>query len=195
MNYSVLNKELTVIILAGGQSARMGTDKGLLSVQGVSFIQKLVKKANSFCGQTLISVGKHNQEAYANLNVDLVVDENAKMGPIGGIVSALKRVKTPWFMLISVDSPWVSEVAMSALWQAKKGFDGVLLASPYNVHPLVGVYHRKTFLIWETALKEGNLRVMSVIAKLNVNTVSQDVVNINTREDFKAMNTEGWNES
>ena len=36
MDYSLLNKELTVIILAGGQSARMGTDKGLLSVQGAT---------------------------------------------------------------------------------------------------------------------------------------------------------------
>ncbi|WAJ69809.1 molybdenum cofactor guanylyltransferase [Catenovulum adriaticum] len=92
-----LKKTVASLILAGGLSSRMGSDKASLVVDGVSLLKK-------------------NQDLLAQLNLETVLVSGAKAGqisdkikqagPVGGIFSALDFVKPESALLVlPVDMP------------------------------------------------------------------------------------------
>lgn len=91
------------IILAGGQSRRMGRDKGLMSLGGIPLVQLAAERMAHCCDEVLISVHRQQQDHYQAFG-RVILDEYEEQGPLGGILSALTRVSGP-VMFTPVDLP------------------------------------------------------------------------------------------
>lgn len=185
--------ELTVILLAGGKSSRMGIEKGFLVYEKSTFVDRLVEMALSMTPHVLLSVNAKNAEAYAYLDIPLVKDVIPDSGPLGGVVSAVNEVHTPWFFLVSIDAPKVSVSILNNLWVRRTGFEAVVYADQNRMHPLVGLYKTDTKTKWEEALRLNKLRIASIVATMHVLQIGIDSIimkaiqNVNTPQDFAAL--------
>jgi molybdopterin-guanine dinucleotide biosynthesis protein A len=90
-------------VLAGGRSARMGTDKALLELDGKPLIEHAVRKLRRICSDVHILSSNVELEWYA----PLVPDLHPGCGPIGGIEAALLRSPFDWNVFLAVDMPFL----------------------------------------------------------------------------------------
>lgn len=103
--------QLTAIILAGGKSSRMGQDKALLPVEGISFLKRTCEIAQA-CTDSVFVV-TFWPERYQDIipeNCQLIQEiaftpENQSHGPLVGFAQGLAKVKTDWVLLLACDLP------------------------------------------------------------------------------------------
>ena len=79
-------KTLYGLVLAGGKSLRMGTDKSLLNYHGKSQREVMFDMLSGYCSVVYLSVNQ-NQNTY----LPHIIDETEAAGPLGGIVSAFEK--------------------------------------------------------------------------------------------------------
>ena len=186
-------QDASFIILTGGESKRMGTDKGILEVSNTTFFNQVLKVAHQLSNQVFVSVGNHNQNQYQNSDAIVVTDVVSNKGPMGGIISVLPRITLEWFFIVSVDTPMVTEEMLQELWDTKEGYDAVVFSSDNRIHPLVGLYSRKSQTDWNDAFAKGKLKMTSLVKSFNINVieVNNDVArrlkNINTPHEYQEL--------
>ena len=93
----------TAIILAGGKSSRMGSDKGLVLLNGkpmISYIIEILKKMQI----PIIIIS--NNENYKQFGLPVFADIIKEKGPLGGIYTGLKNSKTESNIIVSCDVPF-----------------------------------------------------------------------------------------
>ena len=112
MTNSIKNK-ITAIVLAGGESSRMGHDKALLCTNGQTLLSRICLVASEVSFSVyVISPWVEKYQFVASNNCQLVKEEivlNAKSNaPIIGFAQALELVKTEWVLLLACDLPYLS---------------------------------------------------------------------------------------
>src|ERR1700693_5380089 len=93
-------------ILAGGESSRMGVDKGLLEVAGVPMIVRAARLAESVVGAPAVVVG--TPEKYRGLGLRAIADDWPGCGPLGGIATALRASEADWNLIVACDLPYLT---------------------------------------------------------------------------------------
>jgi molybdopterin-guanine dinucleotide biosynthesis protein A len=100
-----MSKKLFGLVLCGGQSQRMGRDKGLLQMSGGSWALNAKHILEPFCGRVFISVNAGQIDNYSSLFPfnDLILDSVETKGPITGILSAHKEHPRKDFLVLATD--------------------------------------------------------------------------------------------
>jgi len=155
------------VILCGGKSRRMGTDKARLTINGVPFLERIAFELREF-EELLISVDSienHPQTVYPS-----VVDLYPNCGPLGGIHAALSACESDALLALSCDLPLFShELGEYLCLQLSPDADAVVpITSDGRLHPLCAVYRKTALPVFEQQLKTGNFRMRDAIADLNV---------------------------
>jgi molybdopterin-guanine dinucleotide biosynthesis protein A len=96
-------RSLAGFVLAGGRSSRMGRDKALLQLGGVSMIERAVSKLRTLTEQVFILGTRAELASFA----PLVPDLRESCGPLGGMEAALSRTDCDWSLVMPVDMPFV----------------------------------------------------------------------------------------
>lgn len=178
---------ITGIILAGGKSSRMGTDKGLMRLNGKPMIQHILDPMAKICQRILIVTGN---PMYGMFGFELVKDEAPDYGPVMGILSGLKQSKTERNLVLSCDAPFVTFDLLKQLVLKSDEAEVVAAHSEKGIHPLIAVYNQSTLPIFENAVEEDEHRLRTVLEKLTVHEckiLDEDLVrNLNTQSDLKA---------
>lgn len=103
MNFD--KSDITGVILAGGQSRRMGFNKAEADMQGESMLIRMIDKLKEITPFILVSCGAI---AYPEISWPQIPDEHPQCGPLGGIYSVLKASSTSLNLVVSCDMPLVS---------------------------------------------------------------------------------------
>ncbi|MDH3326795.1 MAG: molybdenum cofactor guanylyltransferase [Gammaproteobacteria bacterium] len=106
MQYTI--EDITVIILAGGQGKRLGNqNKGLLKLNGETFVSHLLKKMSKQSASQIISAN-NDISLYKQFNKTIVEDQvDNYQGPLSGIISCKPHANTALVLTIPCDSPLV----------------------------------------------------------------------------------------
>lgn len=131
---------MTGIILAGGQSTRMGTEKGLVMFRGKPLIRYALDVLTPLCTEILIS---SPAEAYHHFGHEVIPDDISGIGPMGGLFTCLKRSKNKLNLVLSCDMPFVTAEIFQRLIE-KRGASLVCVPWHGQEHyePLCGIYHK-----------------------------------------------------
>lgn len=181
------------VILAGGKSSRMGTDKALLKIDGKSFIEQLAEEFDFF-EEKMIARG--NNESISNVNWTMISDIYQDRGPIGGLHAALSVCKSDALFCITCDMPLVKKTLAEELFQLmEEEVDAIIVKTEDNrIHPLCGIYRKSTLPIFEEQIKLGNNRMMRVLDKICVKYVTicfaeqtQQLMNVNTPKEYEEL--------
>ena len=95
------NTDITAVILAGGKSARMGTEKSLLTICGETLIERAISLCKAFLGKVLIST--NDPVSYEFTKLKCISDIHPNLGPISGIHSGLVNSRTEKIFVYSAD--------------------------------------------------------------------------------------------
>lgn len=154
----------TGVVLAGGMSSRMGRDKALIEVDGITLLERAVQRLRPHVREVLV-IG--DPERYGHLHPQVLPDERPGLGPLGGIVTALKRARYVRLLVLACDMPHVNDRSLIAL---KRGLvDGADAAVPVHgdgQEPLCAAYHRHGLEPLERALRAGRLRMVDALQQL-----------------------------
>src|SRR5262245_16634368 len=99
----VPRSDLTGLVLCGGKSRRMGSDKAALAVGGGTLIEHAVAVLSGIAGETLLACGP--SERYAELGLPRVLDRRPDSGPLAGLEAGLARARTRWIAALACDMP------------------------------------------------------------------------------------------
>lgn len=178
----------SALILAGGNSTRMGRNKALLPYNHKTVIAHIVHVLSSTIESIYISAGGHDNKLYSNLGVPVISDIEVNQGPIQGIITGLKHCATDWVFVVSVDSPSVDPQLVLDLWKNHSGYDAVIAIQNKIRMPLIGWYKRSTLPKWERGYVSGSRRIMPILNSINVKQVEVDssyMLNMNTIDEYK----------
>jgi molybdopterin-guanine dinucleotide biosynthesis protein A len=95
--------DITAFILSGGKSKRMGTNKSLLTIGGLTVIERVVKLVSNLFQDVILITNQ--PEDYSFLNLKMYKDLYKDIGPLAGIHSALVHTSTDKNFIISCDIP------------------------------------------------------------------------------------------
>lgn len=96
--------QLYGLVLAGGKSTRMGSDKGLLNYHGVPQQEYLYNILEQVCDKVFLSVREDQQESISK-EFNVVVDQNVYRGPFNGILSAHSEHQNVAWLVLACDLP------------------------------------------------------------------------------------------
>ncbi|SHG55846.1 molybdenum cofactor guanylyltransferase [Winogradskyella jejuensis] len=183
-------KDITGIILAGGKSSRMGTDKGFLLWKGRPFIQHSIIALKPVVSK-LIVVSDHTH--YDILSYKRVQDIYPDAGPLSGLYSGLKASETEFNLVLSCDVPLInSSVLEKLLTNYNNDIAAVVCSADDKIMPLVALYHKNCYHVCKSLLDKGERRMMRLLDHLpSINYVlldeneTESVKNINSPTDLK----------
>ncbi len=186
-----LGEEATAVILAGGESRRMGTDKSLLPVDGRPMIEHIAHQLLRHFDQVLISAG--SEDAYAFLDMPVVADPEPGRGPLMGIATALSRASHDLVFVAACDVPDIDmPFVRRMLREAEAGdYDAVVPRRPNgHIEPLHALYHRRMAPAIRDILETGECKVRGLFEHCRVKYVDIPswvaMTNLNTREEYGA---------
>lgn len=104
---------LTGLVLAGGASTRMGTDKAWLVLDGRPLIRRAVDVLGEICGQVLVASGDGRR--LAAVGVRQVADAVRDAGPLAGVLAGLEVSGNPLVAVVAVDMPFASPAVLALL--------------------------------------------------------------------------------
>lgn len=160
--------EITGIILAGGQSKRMGTDKALLQVEGEVLLAKAIRLCESCCSEIIVSSGNSD---HADFGYPMLPDEVVGCGPLGGVYTCLKASKNTWNFVISVDAAFVVNHFLRFLIKERGDFDAIVPFSDEGKEPLIALYNKSSLGKIEEFMDLGILKMHRLINSMNTKWV------------------------
>ncbi|HUI83638.1 MAG TPA: molybdenum cofactor guanylyltransferase [Candidatus Binatia bacterium] len=184
---------VTVFVLAGGRSLRMGSDKSLLSFAGQTLLQRALQTGAAVAERTVI-VGSN--QLYAAFG-EVVEDVYRNCGPLGGIHAALSATRTDLNLVLPVDVPLMSSSFLAWLLRRASAAKELIVVSEAlgGLQPLCAVYRREVRGPAEAALQQGDYKISHLFSAVPTWQIplreivdagfSPDMFrNINTQEEY-----------
>jgi molybdenum cofactor cytidylyltransferase len=192
---------IVAVVLAAGESSRMGRPKALLPIEGVRFIERIVNSLKSTkVGKILVVLG-HNAEEMrqkiADLPVLIVVNNEYKKGQLSSLVAAIRDIQSrqssaelDGILVHLVDHPYVNpilvDVMIDRFYESKK----LIVVPRYHGrrgHPVI--FSRSLFSeLLNAALDQGAKTVVHAHQKdtLEIDTEDEGVtIDIDTPEEYR----------
>jgi molybdenum cofactor guanylyltransferase len=147
------------VVVCGGLSRRMGTDKALLEVGGVTLLERVVAELRPAVGELVLACG--SRERYAELGLPLALDAETGSGPLAGIVAGFEAVDAERILVVACDMPRIVTELFEILVSraCEEDLDICFLEGERGIEPLCAVYRRSCLAPMRSALEEGRRRV------------------------------------
>jgi molybdopterin-guanine dinucleotide biosynthesis protein A len=184
-------QNITGILLAGGKSIRMGTDKGFLKFQGITFVERIIKSMKPFVNDILIVSNNSDYDQFKHKRVE---DSIENSGPLAGLYTGLYHSETQYNLVLSCDVPYINGKVLSQIIEGyDETFDAIQIESEGKTMPLVAIYKKQCLHRCLELLEHGERRLQVAVEGFNTKTITLDsslekyVKNINKLEQFKSM--------
>lgn len=192
--------DVTVAIMAGGQSSRMGRDKSFVALAGRPLIAHVVERVSGLGAETLLITNKPAE--YAHLGLPMFGDVWPDCGPLGGIYTAVYHAQNPYILVVACDMPWLNRALLSYLLDLRREADVVVPRWEQYPEPLHAVYSRACLPAMETNLRAGRLKITRFFGAVRVRFVEQGEIvavagdgrsfaNLNTPEELDEAHSAG----
>lgn len=188
-----MSASLTVALLAGGKSSRMGTDKAFVRVLGRPLIEDILAQVDGLGAETLIVTNRPDDYGY--LGLPLFNDVLPNKGALGGIYTALHSATQPHVLCLACDMPFVVRPLLEYFISLIPEGDVVMPRLGAESEPFRALYSRACLAPIRAALEAGKMRVISFFPEVRVRYVDEPEIdrfdpahrsffNINTPDDL-----------
>ena len=181
-----VDNEFYGLILAGGHSSRMGTDKALIQYHGIPQLEFVYHLLSNHCDRVFVSAKQ--QDDY--VGYPIIPDAHNFDSPLNGILSALERYPDKTWLVLACDMPFVDTASIEDLISNR---DTSKIAACYlNEEQII----EPLFSIWEpsakgpllTFQKSGKTSPNEFLSYQNVELITTldpiALVNVNTKEEY-----------
>ena len=192
--------DVSVFILAGGKSTRMGTDKAFVPLDGRTLLARALDLARQMTSDVRIVGDRKKFAPFA----PVVEDEFPGCGPLAGIHAALRSSNSELNVILAVDTPFVSLALLQHLITRARNCPSALVTLPRangGWQPLCAVYRRPFAAAAEQALTQGRYKIDALFDEAAVEQIGEEELqtagfsprifrNVNTPEELASAGTE-----
>jgi molybdopterin-guanine dinucleotide biosynthesis protein A len=132
----------SAVILAGGQSSRMGRDKATVELGGQTLLARQIALARSVGATELFISGRAGVD-YGKTAARILTDRFTNAGPLAGIERALAEMNTAHLLVLAVDMPRLTKELLQKLAQVCGKECGVVPEIRGRIEPLAAFYPRR----------------------------------------------------
>jgi molybdopterin-guanine dinucleotide biosynthesis protein A len=193
-------KDVTGVVLAGGQSSRYGKNKALVKVKGVPLIEKALYAMASIFDHVVMITNKPDEFAY--LQVPMFQDIIQGLGPIGGVYTGLKVIPDQAGFFVACDMPFLNPYLIRHMVAIRDDFDVVVPKISGWIEALHGLYTKRCGGSIERLIQSGTFQVFRFFSEVSVRFVDDNEVrrwdpdlrsflNINTPDELKRLEQSG----
>lgn len=185
---------LAAVLLAGGESRRMGRDKCTLTLDGIPLWRRQIDLLRRLAPAELL-VSAHKKPDWLPADARFVADAAPARGPLGGLAAALDATRCTHLLALPIDLPAMTAPHLAVLWHAAAPGCGVLPWLDGRPEPLPAIYPAEAAPIAGRLLAGADFSLRAFAEELanggqmkKVNIRSQDAVlyaNCNTPSDWR----------
>lgn len=190
------------IILCGGQSRRMGQDKGSMIIQDKPMIKHILSTLNHHIDEAIIVLNDKSRvdrySEFINSNdysyqITFLEDKIKNKGPLPGIMTGLGKINSNYALVLPCDSPYVSEKYIETIFsQIDVNYQAIV---PYHdetnrlktSEPLHSIYKKEIIADIEKLVNDDILHIKGLIEKIDTKFVLIDNKKIEKKE-FRNLN-------
>lgn len=187
-----------LVILCGGPSTRMGSDKALLPFGDNCLIEYLVHKFRPCFSRIYLSVRRKGNYAYLNLPVTEIPDIYPNAGPMSGVFSCLSMIDEDKAFFLSVDMPFLEpETGISLLREIGSSDICMIQEKSGNLHTSAAAYSKSCITAIGKCLLLRQITIQSLREKCRTRYLTEkslatasavpieiQLFNIDTRKDY-----------
>lgn len=175
---------ISICVLAGGSSSRMGTDKGLVPINGLPMIQYILNQARILTSD--IKIISSNKD-YDQFDYERLEDQTPNRGPVEGILTGLRNANKDRVMFLSCDMPLLGVFELDRLLNANQ--KELVCYEDEFCFPFPGIYSRHLIQRWEELLNQGERRMETLIKSFDYEALVVDnrslFLNVNEMSDLE----------
>lgn len=189
MNYSI-------VIQAGGQSTRMGQDKGLLQFGKYKMVEYILHQVSGMGEKNFIV--SNRPEEYKEFGLPVYTDIYHNIGPLGGFHTIFSFLEMEYALVLACDMPFINRDLINYLLSLASDYDIIVPRLNHNkfVKPFRAVYSKRCMPAVEKAIEQNHRRVISFFDDVRVRYLEKDEIhiydpdersffNVNTPEDLQ----------
>jgi len=184
---------VTGVILAGGESRRMGSDKSLLPIFGARFIDHLYRTMEALFEEVIIVT--NSPALYSEIDCRKVPDIYYAQGSLAGIHSAVCHARNDKVFVAACDMPFLNPEVVRDLCLRAASADVVIPVHAEGAEPLHALYSKRCIAPMEEVLDRGQKRIVGFFPQVTVAEVDTatwqeidpeglSLRNINTPEEY-----------
>ena len=196
---SVDKSAITAVILAGGQSRRLGRDKAVEPFDGEPLIRRVIRRASEAASaqQVVVVVAEPQRAAALPLDEEhlTAIDVFPDCGSLGGIYTGLDASTTEWSLVTACDMPFLSAPLLAHMAGLRDDVDAVVPVVDGRPEPTHALYNRRCLPAIEARLRAGQLKISGFFDDVAVRYVTENEIrdfdpdllsffNINRPEDL-----------
>ncbi len=183
--------QYSLLLLAGGKSARMGTSKAELLYEGKTFLAHMLDKARTLGIEACYISGYTSDSEQVQTVWDIYTDR----GPLSGLHACMKTIRTPYCLVLPVDAPRLPvEILEGLLQRHEESQSNKVLIWEHGVRqePLIAVYPTAMADTIESMIRDHAAPVFRAIdtwgfESFRMEMQEEQIININTPELYKKL--------
>ena len=192
------NLATNCIILAGGKSSRLGSDKALVTVGDKSLLRQVISCVDQLCEHIIIVTDQERTFPQFADQTDLrtATDTFPGKGPLGGIYTGLAISDSFYNLVVACDMPFLNQGLLRYMIELSADSDMVIPRLGNQVEPLHAVYTKNCLASIENLIKQDKLNISELCRLVRVRYVEAEEIegfdpmhlsffNINTKADLK----------
>jgi molybdopterin-guanine dinucleotide biosynthesis protein A len=185
--------QATLLVIAGGDSRRMGRPKAWLEVGDTVLLRHVADNLSPAFAEVIVAFAEPEQMEQP-LPYRIVFDRKHSAGPLAGLEAGLLAARNEITFAVACDMPYVTqEVAQMAVAAARR-CDAALPRIDGRPEPLCGAYRRSALPFITGALNTGRLKAADIAADLDVTWLEgldpKLFRSLNTPEDLERFHAE-----
>lgn len=185
------------LVLAGGQSSRMGKDKSMLDYHGMPQRDYVFQLLNNFCQKVYTSVGKASKTV---ANHSTIEDAFEMKGPLNAILSAFKQEPSVAWITVPVDMPYIDANIIQYLVDNRNVYKTATCfydSGDQQPEPLLTIWEPKADALLKDFFGQGRISPREFLKSTNIQLLNipdkKALMNVNTPEDLEAFARSGEN--
>ena len=163
------------IVLAGGQSRRLGVDKAGLLFDGRPLLEIVVEKLAAVCQDIVVACGRiEDQEGRPALPVRQVADAEPGRGPLAGLEAGLSAINNEFALVVACDMPFLNPDLLAYMAGLPRRYQALVPRVGGRWQPLQAIYARSCLPLIEKLLAQGHNSVEELLSRLDVQVLTED---------------------
>ena len=161
-----MESEVTGILLAGGESRRMGEDKRYLVVGKQTLLERGLSVLRPIFQDVLVVIAQDSHP----LNVDtrVVRDLVPDCGSLGGLYTGLMQATTPWVFTVACDMPFLDHAVISQFTSRRSIADIVMAKLATRLHPMHALYGKRCLPVMEKMIHSQQLKIQEIVLDASI---------------------------
>jgi molybdopterin-guanine dinucleotide biosynthesis protein A/nucleoside-triphosphatase THEP1 len=189
---------LNGVVLCGGESSRMKTDKAFLNYHDKPQYQQVREMLSHFCGNTFLSINAR-QSSFIDNNAEKILDNPSYVdaGPLTGLLSMIESHPEKSLFIVGCDYPFLKKIDLLQLFNERDDASDVVCFKNESgfAEPLIAIYEQQCFEKLHSYYAGGGRSLQQFLKQINTKFMSpkeaKSLTSIDTVEDYATIKNGG----